>query len=86
MRGVQDRLRERLPALTSMPVPTYVLHGSADPIVPVAASAVRAGLSRKIVAVALPDEFLAAGALPTLHEHYGLSKSRLVGTILEHLG
>ena len=52
----------------------------------VAASAVRAGLSRKIVPVALPDEFLAAGALPTLHEHYGLSKSRLVGTILEHLG
>ena len=52
----------------------------------VAASAVGAGLSRKIVPVALPDEFLAAGALPTLHERYGLSKSRLVGTVLEHLG
>jgi transketolase len=52
----------------------------------VAASAVRAGLGRKIVPVALPDEFLAAGALPTLHERYGLSRSRLVGTVLEQLG
>jgi transketolase len=52
----------------------------------VAAAAVRAGLGRKIVPVALPDEFLAAGALPTLHERYGLSRSRLVGTVLEHMG
>src|SRR6476661_2648828 len=52
----------------------------------VAAAAVQAGLGRKIVPVALPDEFLAAGALPTLHERYGLSRSRLVGTVLEHLG
>ena len=50
----------------------------------VAAAAVRAGLSRKIVPVALPDEFLAAGALPTLHDRYGLSTSRLVGTVLQH--
>ena len=34
----------------------------------------------------IPDEFLAAGALPTLHDRYGLSRSRLVGTVLEHLG
>ena len=30
----QDRLRALLAGLESMPVPTYVLHGSADPIVP----------------------------------------------------
>ncbi len=31
----QDRLRALLPGLAAMPVPTYVFHGSADPIVPV---------------------------------------------------
>ncbi len=30
----QDRLKAALPGLASMPVPTYVLHGDADPIVP----------------------------------------------------
>jgi alpha-beta hydrolase superfamily lysophospholipase len=39
----QDRLRGLLPGLAAMPVPTYVLHGSDDPIVPVAASAVLEG-------------------------------------------
>jgi alpha-beta hydrolase superfamily lysophospholipase len=39
----QDRLRALLPGLAAMPVPTYVFHGSADPIVPVAASAVLEG-------------------------------------------
>ncbi len=41
----QDRLREILPGLAAMPVPTYVLHGSADPIVPVRASAVFEGMA-----------------------------------------
>ena len=41
----QDRLREVLAGLTAMPVPTYVFHGSADPIVPVRASAVFDGMS-----------------------------------------
>ena len=36
----QDRLRALLAALESMPVPTYVLHGSADPIVPLRATEV----------------------------------------------
>jgi alpha-beta hydrolase superfamily lysophospholipase len=40
----QDRLNALLPSLTAMPVPTYVLHGSEDPIVPVRASEVLAGL------------------------------------------
>lgn len=51
----------------------------------VAGTAVRAGVARKIHPVGLPDEFLAAGALPTLHERYGLSTSRIVNTVLERL-
>lgn len=38
----QDRLRGLLPALASMPVPTYLLRGSEDPIVPPASSDVLA--------------------------------------------
>jgi acylglycerol lipase len=34
----QDRLRVLLAGLESMPVPTYILHGSADPIVPLRAT------------------------------------------------
>ena len=34
----QDRLRALLPGIASMPVPTYVFHGSDDPIVPVRAT------------------------------------------------
>jgi alpha-beta hydrolase superfamily lysophospholipase len=36
----QDRLRALLAGLESMPVPTYILHGSADPIVPLRATEV----------------------------------------------
>jgi alpha-beta hydrolase superfamily lysophospholipase len=39
----QDRLRELLAGQESMPVPTYVLHGSADRIVPLRASDVFEG-------------------------------------------
>jgi transketolase len=48
----------------------------------VAAAAVRAGLGRKVEPVALPDAFLAAGALPTLHERYGLATDRIVERVL----
>ncbi len=51
----------------------------------VAAAAVRRGVHRTITPVALPDEFLAAGALPTLHERYGLSTQRIVASVLERL-
>lgn len=52
----------------------------------VAAAAVRAGVGgRKIVPVALPDEFLDAGALPTLHERYGLATDRIVAKVLSEL-
>jgi acylglycerol lipase len=39
----QDRLQALLPGLAAMPVPTYVLHGSADPIVPATATEVFEG-------------------------------------------
>ena len=51
----------------------------------VAAAAVRRGVHRTITPVALPDQFLAAGALPTLHERYGLSTRRIVAAVLERL-
>jgi alpha-beta hydrolase superfamily lysophospholipase len=35
----QDRVRAAIAATDALPVPTYVLHGAADPLVPVAASA-----------------------------------------------
>ncbi|MDQ0383142.1 transketolase family protein [Amycolatopsis thermophila] len=52
----------------------------------VASAAVRAGVSGPIVPVALPDEFLAAGALPTLHDRYGLATDRVVERVLSELG
>jgi acylglycerol lipase len=39
----QDRVAAALAAADSLPIPTYVLHGSDDPLVPVAASAVLEG-------------------------------------------
>ncbi|WP_029118169.1 transketolase family protein [Mycobacterium sp. URHB0044] len=51
----------------------------------VAAEAARRGVHRTVVPIALPDEFLAAGALPTLHDRYGLSTRRIVAAVLERL-
>jgi transketolase len=51
----------------------------------VAAEAVRRGVHRTIVPIALPDEFLSAGALPTLHDRYGLSTRRIVASVLDRL-
>ncbi|HET6633491.1 MAG TPA: transketolase C-terminal domain-containing protein [Streptomyces sp.] len=45
-----------------------------------------AGVPRAIRPVALPDEFLAAGALPTLHDRYGLSTDRVVEAVRDGLG
>jgi alpha-beta hydrolase superfamily lysophospholipase len=39
----QDRVNAALATLDAMPVPTYVFHGSADPIVPLRASAALEG-------------------------------------------
>ncbi|SCF29021.1 transketolase subunit B [Micromonospora viridifaciens] len=51
----------------------------------VASAAVRAGVGKRIVPIGLPDEFLAAGALPTLHDRYGLATDRIVEKILGEL-
>ncbi|MDQ2952957.1 MAG: lysophospholipase [Chloroflexota bacterium] len=42
----QARVQHRLAGLDGLPMPTYVLHGTADPIVPVAASALLEGKGR----------------------------------------
>jgi len=51
----------------------------------VAATLAFAGPGTRIVPIALPDEFLAAGALPTLHDRYGLSTDRIVETVRTNL-
>lgn len=51
----------------------------------VAAAMVRTGVVRRLPAIALPDEFLDAGALPTLHDRYGLSTSAVVARVLDEL-
>ena len=52
----------------------------------VAACLAFAGRGTRIVPIALPDEFLAAGALPTLHERYGLSTGAVVARVKGELG
>jgi len=52
----------------------------------VASALVRRGVGRRVVPVGLPDEFLDAGALPTLHDRYGLSMDAIVATVLRELG
>lgn len=47
----------------------------------VAATAAYAGIATRIQPAALPDEFLAAGALPTLHDRYGLSTDALCARV-----
>ena len=42
----------------------------------VAGVLLRAGVTPKFRHIGLPDEFLAAGALPTLHDRYGISAAR----------
>jgi transketolase len=52
----------------------------------VASTLAFAGKARRIVPIALPDEFLAAGALPTLHDRYGLSTDAVVAKVRAELG
>ena len=52
----------------------------------VASEAVLAGVHRRILPVALPDEFLDAGALHTLHQRYGLDVDSIVAKVLGGLG
>jgi alpha-beta hydrolase superfamily lysophospholipase len=39
----QSRVQSRLSRITALPVPTYVLHGTDDPVVPVSSSATLEG-------------------------------------------
>src|SRR4051794_34511283 len=52
----------------------------------IAAPLALAGKPRRVVPIALPDEFLAAGALPTLHDRYGLSTDAIVARVKTELG
>ncbi|MBV9783547.1 MAG: transketolase family protein, partial [Acidisphaera sp.] len=47
----------------------------------VAALLLRSGVTPTFRQIALPDEFLDAGALPTLHDRYGISASAMAGSI-----
>ena len=47
----------------------------------IAAVLMRQGVSVPFRQIALPDEFLDAGALPTLHDRYGLSTSAVVEAV-----
>jgi transketolase len=47
----------------------------------VAALLMRSGTHQAFRQIALPDEFLAAGALPTLHDRYGLSTAAVTAAI-----
>jgi transketolase len=52
----------------------------------VAAALAFSGVGTRVVPIALPDEFLAAGALPTLHDRYGLSTDAVVTRVKAELG
>jgi transketolase len=47
----------------------------------VATTLLTAGVTPTYRQIALPDEFLAAGALPTLHDRYGISTNMMTQTI-----
>jgi transketolase len=47
----------------------------------VATLLLRSGVTPKFRQIALPDAFLAAGALPTLHQRYGISADAMVASI-----
>lgn len=52
----------------------------------VAAELLGAGVAPRYRRIALPDAFLDAGALPTLHERYGISSAAMARSIKEWLG
>ncbi|NYF11999.1 transketolase [Pseudoclavibacter sp. JAI123] len=48
----------------------------------VSSALVRRGIGAQVHPIALPDRFLDAGALPTLHERYGLATESIVQRVL----
>jgi transketolase len=51
----------------------------------VASALIQRGIGRKVRAIGLPDAFLDAGALNTLHDRYGLSKQAVIDRVLAEL-
>jgi transketolase len=51
----------------------------------VAVELMRAGVHPAFRQIALPDEFLDAGALPTLHDRYGISTDAVVASVMSWL-
>jgi transketolase len=51
----------------------------------VAGTFLRAGVAPRFRQISLPDKFLDAGALPTLHDRYGISTNAVVASIKEWL-
>jgi transketolase len=63
-----------------------VVGGLADAVASSLVYGAKPGASLPVVKrVGLPDEFLRAGALPTLHDRYGLSTDRIVASTREWL-
>lgn len=52
----------------------------------VASTMATGGVARKFLQVGLPDQFLEAGALETLHERYGLDVDSLISTVKNNIG
>ena len=52
----------------------------------IAGELLRAGITPAFRQIALPDAFLAAGALPTLHDRYGISTAAIVKRIKDWVG
>ena len=52
----------------------------------VAAELLGAGVTPRFKRIALPDAFLGAGALPTLHDRYGISTAAIGASIRSWLG
>lgn len=51
----------------------------------IAALLMKEGVAAEFHQIALPDEFLDAGALPTLHDRYGISTKEVVSTLERRL-
>jgi transketolase len=52
----------------------------------VALALIKARVMPALQQIALPDQFLDAGALPTLHDRYGISTERIVASVKGWLG
>ena len=51
----------------------------------VASALARRGVTQRVVPIGVPDQFLDAGALPTLHERYGLATDSIIERVLQEL-